>query len=603
MEQTYRVVRLLSNHVYPTYQLYAVMDSKKTTPEEGLRLAALTVLDWLCQRLGDERPAELADLPTPAEYRQLKGYCLTSFHINHGYIVDVVSLPELGLWTLQITEPDLGSDPGNPDQARPAVPGRVIETNIGFLISGRTLECGFQTRISDPVGTESLAEVYRLSPVRRLMEHPDFGLRQIRPLDGQVGILRTAEDLKRLFQLWKEPAHQLPQVVFTQVRPDPSGPSAQLPTMELRSTLPLPGLPIPPKKAVAVDPPYDIGAFAAWGAGFCRTYILEDSLWNSLSQRLAEQISPGDILVLEPAIFGGAIRVFPFKPSRVRQTETMDSLWALVGTYPRGREFSFGKIAFLSAARDNLISRTEQAMRRADEDASHFDMRLEKLKTEWQAELKTLEDRAHSLAEQLESQKRYIARLEEEKAALRVACKETEQSCADRLARQTGEMAFLRRKLDQPRRHEDIAIWAETYFADRLILHEKAVNLLREKDAKRVDIGLICDALDFLSTDYWERRYRRISDEEMHTRCSAKYGRPFEVKPTGNTTIEFTPSQYKIKYFPGAKGKPVENPLDWHLGVGNDPESLLRIYFLHDDEKQRIVVGSLPTHLRAVTVK
>ena len=89
----------------------------------------------------------------------------------------------------------------------------------------------------------------------------------------------------------------------------------------------------------------------------------------------------------------------------------------------------------------------------------------------------------------------------------------------------------------------------------------------------------------------------------MNSRCSKKYDRPFEVKPTGTTTIEFTPTQYKIKYFIGAAGKPVESALDYHLCVGNDPENLLRIYFLHDDAKKLIVVGSLPRHLRAVTVK
>ena len=68
-------------------------------------------------------------------------------------MIDIVSLPDQGIWTLQITEPDLGSDPGNPQQARQAVPGRVIETNVGFKISGAQLECGFQTVISVLEGT------------------------------------------------------------------------------------------------------------------------------------------------------------------------------------------------------------------------------------------------------------------------------------------------------------------------------------------------------------------------------------------------------------------------------------------------------------------
>ena len=44
MSSTYRVVKLLKNHLYPTYQLHAFMANEKTTPQDGLRLAALTTM-------------------------------------------------------------------------------------------------------------------------------------------------------------------------------------------------------------------------------------------------------------------------------------------------------------------------------------------------------------------------------------------------------------------------------------------------------------------------------------------------------------------------------------------------------------------------------
>ena len=56
MDTPYRVVRLQRNHLYPTYQLFAHMASKKTTPQDGLRLAALTTMEWLRLRLGDAVP-------------------------------------------------------------------------------------------------------------------------------------------------------------------------------------------------------------------------------------------------------------------------------------------------------------------------------------------------------------------------------------------------------------------------------------------------------------------------------------------------------------------------------------------------------------------
>lgn len=143
MSQTHHVVKLIKNQLYPTYQLHAYMANSKTTPQEGLRLAALITMEWLRQRLGDHVPEELLCVPTPSGYTTSDNTCLPSLHINAGFVIDIVSLPENGIWTLQITEPDLGSDPGNPKQIRQAVPGRVIETNVGYRISDTQLECGF----------------------------------------------------------------------------------------------------------------------------------------------------------------------------------------------------------------------------------------------------------------------------------------------------------------------------------------------------------------------------------------------------------------------------------------------------------------------------
>ena len=133
-------------------------------------------------------------------------------------------------------------------------------------------------------------------------------------------------------------------------------------------------------------------------------------------------------------------------------------------------------------------------------------------------------------------------------------------------------------------------------------MHPKAAALLEDRSAWKVDIGLICDALDFLATDYWAQRYERIDEEEMLSRCSRKYGRPFEIKPTREATVNYSPDQYTISYGLNASGKPAERALSSHLRVGNAPENLLRIYFLHDDEKKKIVIGSLPLHLRTIKI-
>ena len=54
MPADYRTVRLMKNRLYPTYQLHAVMAARKTTPEDGLKIGVLTILDWLRHRLGPD---------------------------------------------------------------------------------------------------------------------------------------------------------------------------------------------------------------------------------------------------------------------------------------------------------------------------------------------------------------------------------------------------------------------------------------------------------------------------------------------------------------------------------------------------------------------
>ncbi|MBU5434997.1 hypothetical protein [Pseudoflavonifractor sp. MSJ-37] len=606
---SYHTVRLLKNHVYPTYQLFAVMGERKTSPQAGLRLGALTVMRWLRDRLGPAAPAELEQAPDPADYLDTDDSCLCSLHMNEGFVIDLVSAPEQGMWSLQITEPDLGSDPGNEGQARPAVPGRVLETNVAFRITSEGLECGFQTRISDPDGSQEKAEVYRLAFIRPLLRDPAFGLRQIAPLREQVERIGTVEQLKAVARLWRDKRGQLPLVLFTQLCPEKAPLKVD---QRIKSFLPQSTfvpfdkehpLMVPQQNGAPVDPPYDMDGLARSAAAFCRCYLVEEGLRKKLAELTGAEIGAGDIVRLEPMCFGGACRVDRYRPSAVRQNERMAELkeWCL--TYPREKAVTFGSIKFLSDARESLLSRTAEAEAAAQQIEAQWREKLEQMEAAHKAELAQLAGERQALLDKLDRQKQFQLRLEREKEELRAESEREKAKLCQELEEEREENAYLKRRMDRPALHGEIAAWVERHFRDRLYLHPKAVALLADRSAQGVDAALICDALDFLATDYWDRRYAKISEAEMLTRCSEKYGRPFEIKPTGTATVEFTPAQYKIKYFPGHTGVPVESPLDYHLGVGNAPENLLRIYFLHDDRNKLIVVGSLPRHLKAVSIK
>lgn len=617
----HHVIRLLQNRQYPTYQLYAEMANKKTAPRDGLRLAALTTMEWLRQRLQNNIPPEL-DQPEPAHFREVSDECLKSFHMSNGFVIDIVSLPEQGLWTLQITEPDLGSEPGCPDQERQPVPGRVFVTNVGFLISGQTLECGFQSVISDPEFTIEPADVYRITVARRLMANPDFGLRQLTVLGTKAERIETINQIRNLIATQKHEKNHLPIIIFTRARretpkaPPPmvlgqaSTPPFVMPLGKAGLSFPVQGsgLPVMSGPAPAVDKqifvPYDVDAFAKETVTFSRSYLLSDKLLDRFNAEVGTMLRPGDILLLDPGIWGGMQTVYPFRTNQRSRDEELNKLRKTVLFYPRGKAVSFGSVHFLSTARQNLMDISQDALRQSKEVSDQYALDCAVQQEHWNTVLTVKEQENQALREQLSRQREYLERLEQEKAELREANKKKLSALHAEITARDQAIEFYRRRLDQPKEHSEIAPWVKKHFDRRLILHSRAVSLLAEKSAQGVDVGLICDALDFLATDYWDNRYLRIPDHEMYKRCSEKYGRRFEIKPTGENTINFTPGQYKIKYYDNPRtGKKMESALDYHLRVGSAPESLLRIYFLHDDSKKLIVVGSLPRHLRAVTIK
>ena len=117
------------------------------------------------------------------------------------------------------------------------------------------------------------------------------------------------------------------------------------------------------------------------------------------------------------------------------------------------------------------------------------------------------------------------------------------------------------------------------------------------------DADLLCDCLEFLAREYRDYRLGVIDQDKLNMICSGKYGRGFEVTPTGYTTPPETPVDYKIKYYIGYTGRPTDSVLDLHLKIGNTSRDLIRIYFLFDTARQLVVVGSLPNHLPTLSYK
>ena len=620
MSGTYRFVKLLKNHIYPTYQLHAYMANDKTAPDAGLRLAALTTIHWLKSRLGDAAPMDWENMPSPADYLSATDDDLPSLYLNQGHVINIVSLPEKGMWTMQITEPDLGSDPGNPNQKRQAVPGRIIETNIAYRITGKQVECGFKTVISDPIGTVPEAEVYRTAVVKLLMENPAFGLKQVTDIPMKLIRLTNVSQIKTMLFVLHQAGNQLPAVIFSQpVQQKKQEPAAldlsrakfigavTMPKLDLKiSNLPKDlAKPVSAAKTetVAVDPQYDMDKFVYYTFSHCRTYILEDALRKSFTAQSGIKFNAGDIIVVYPTALGGGERVIPYREPESPWDDNIQAIEKGIKDSLKVRDIDFGQIMFLSGAREHLLHLSDELLESAEAADTHFKTEIEQLNAFWKNELAQKQLELDAAMVQVQNQKNYSSRLEDEKTKLREEFSLERDKLQSEIDTHLETIRFLKRRYDQPHDYEGIAIWVNEHFSDRLILHPKAVSRMLTRSNQCASVDLICDALDYLATDYWEMRYLQAPRDVMLTRCSEKYGRPFDVSPVGQATIEFTPSEYRIKYFRNVQGKEQDSDLNYHLRVGNDPENLLRIYFLHDDEQKLIVIGSLPDHLRSVKIQ
>lgn len=619
MSSAYRFVKLLKNHLYPTYQLHAYMANDKTAPQDGLRLAALTTMHWLKSRLGEAAPAEWNNTPSPEDYLTSTDDDLPSLYVNQGHVINIVSLPEKGMWTIQITEPDLGSDPGNPNQLRQPVPGRIIETNIAFQIVGKQVECGFRTVISDPVGTTPEAEVYRTTVVKLLMENPAFGLKQVTEIPMKPIRLSNAAHVKKMLWVTHEAENQLPTVIFTQLVEEKKtmpvltdlsklkfGNTFPPPNLDLKGFNPQTSFPLPAGsgkvKTFVSEPPYDLEKFCYYTFSHCRTYVLEQAADKAFTSQSGVRYKAGDIIVMYPTAMGGGERVIPYRASD-NKDETIRSIEKGVKDALKTRDVDFGGIMFLSGAREHLLRLSDELMESAEAADAHFKTEIEQLTAFWKNEVRQKDVALDASADQLKRQKEYASRLEAEKSKLREDFSAERDKMQAEIDAHQATIEFWKRRYDQPRDYDGIEAWVKEHFSDRLLLHPKAIARMLTRSNQCAAVDLVCDALDYLATDYWEQRYKQLPKEIALTRCGEKYGRPFDVKPTGQVTIDFTPSEYKIKYGKNAQGKDADSDLDYHLRVGNDPENLLRIYFLHDDSRQLIVVGSLPDHLRAVKVQ
>lgn len=602
--ERFRPIKLVKNESYSTYQLWAVAKGKSDL-ESAMTISILTTLAWLRTRFRDFTIPEALLCPEPDRYNEVQLSDFRSLQLHEGYNVEIVSLPEEKIWALELEEPDFGSDPGNPDQARKPVAGRMFETNIAFRIYQNRLECGFQTIVRDPVGS-SPCEVYRPSVVKLLARNPLVGLSQIYPLREQLHDLPSLAALRRLKEYLRDRDAQLPAVLFLEYMPEEE-PIDIKPPKEWANVLPFDPIhsklaPLAPASEPRETPkvPYNPDVLVRYKMGFAHFFVLryaDISEFNRMFQLSAE---PGDICMMEPDNFGGKLSIWSYQKNNARREIMLKELEQLISNYPMRKPVQFGNILFCKQAKLKSWDGLTQALNSQEEIIRKSQEREQLLELSWSERLRISEERNGLLEDKIKRLQDQSEDMLKQMHALRSESERTVERNSLQLREMEKEIEYYKSLRERPERADQVPAWVEKRFAKRLIFHPRARELITETPTNEIDLRLLCDALEYLATEYRDKMEGEITEEELLSRCSKKYNRPFEVVPVGTTTIEYTPSEYKIKYYIGFKGKPIESDLNLHLRVGTDAEKLLRIYFLYDTEKRLVVVGSLPKHLRTV---
>lgn len=596
---------------YPTYQLAATASSSKETPENQLVICALSVLEWIRAKLQAFEIPDDFQAPSPDEYESCSLEQLRTARIDAGYTVETVCDPEEKVWAFRLIEPDLSTRWNGKEEVSTAVPGRIYETNLAFRAADGTLYCGVSVIVSEPENTAVPCRAHRPAVVQRLAVNPLVGLASGRPLENRLWDLNSREKIKNLRNDLQNGV--LPAVIFCSYSDRPRSAAARaaaVPAPDFSQMVSNPSariqiLSIPQEpEELGREPyfsPYDTALFASARMAYVHSFSLPEDQFETFQKFFQIGAKNGAVIFIEPQDLGGGYQIFEYR--KEQEEETFSRLMDLSRDYLCRKPVKFKNVRFLTEAKLRIKDRLKQANMDVEEAVRVYEDRQELLKS-------TYEDKLLSKNEQIEQQAAKITRLKNLLDEQGAEIEQIRMDAGRRIAQAEARVEAMRGRLEyleslplRPKTPKEIVKWVQERFAGRLEFHAKAVKKLEDVPPNDVDMQLLCDALEYLAHEYRDLRAGIISRDEANRRASEKYGRPFEVSSNGATSIEMYAGDYKIKYNTGPKGKPVETPLTDHLKVGKTAGNLIRIYFLYDDVKRKVVVGSLPYHLKVAQIQ
>jgi|LSQX01.2.fsa_nt_gb hypothetical protein len=598
-------IKLLKNRIYPTYQLYAVVNSK-ISAEEAMVIAVLETFSWLRKRFRDLTIPDEINYPEPDKYKGVKLDDFKSFRINEGYVVDVVFIKEKGVWAFQLVEPDLGPEPGNENQERKPAPGRVFATNIAFRIYNGKLECGFKTVCSEPENTKVVCEVFRLAVVKCIVRNELLGLEQIIPIIRDTHQINSTDKLDRLINYIRSNERQLPFVLTVEYKKivDFNSLIKNKPGFDINNLLNrnIDGLMVVTDDVKEEPIEAKMREMAGRKMGYAQFGFLPDKYIKNINDSLGCNISSGDVCVFYPEKYNQK-KLFKRDSIKLNEKQFLADLEKELQEFPKYKNINFGNVIFINEARIEELNKIIELSNSKEEIIKAIEDKIKVIELKYEDNIAALSNEMHEKDEKIDRLKAEIKELNEKVDKNYLQVEKFKSDHNDQINKLNLKIEWKDSKLNQPSKTEDIPEWVEKQFAGKLIFHNRAIGEIKKTPTGKTDMSLVCDAINYLANEYRDERLGLISKDESNNVCSDKYNRSFEVTPVGEKSIEMYTKEYKVKYRKNQNVKSKEVLLDQHLKVGKGNKDNLRIYFFYDEEKDLIVVGSLPKHLSAVNKK
>lgn len=644
MKNTYQTTHIAPARSYPTYQFHAHTSSSEPA-DDVFHICILETFRWLRNRLSDfnELPEELVT-PEPEDYRSFSESRLASFSLDLGCSIESVYLEDEGIWTLTVSENDMGANIGS-EQERKPVQGRRFITEISFRKFAGFVESGVRTVCYEPVDTDAACEVFRPTLVKKLSENPLVRFRNQYNIDGTPVIISSRNEAETFCDAVFSRDSDMPFVIVcepekikTVKKAADVFENAKSSSVSAISSVPSGGfsgnfaaktdfasdfsLTMVKKKDekkkkddgrkfISLDVPqpkqntrkaelkdqyeyseqitinYESLADSLKGFGLV-VYVSEKCL-SIVNNKLGFGFNAGDVIVMMHGVVSETVKFSDFKndPDVLRKRLKKEVRMML-----KGAAFSYGTIVFGTDARILGMSRKEQENMTLEERISL----LENQKNALEQKIRELQNNDNGMrmnAEELRNTGKKLEAEIREREKAEAAAKNAEdelEKISESYRKSSSVISFYKRKAKDaahfPDNAEDVCSWAEKTLSDGIVITSRARNELK-KYSGALDVADLCDGLYYLNA-YAAYRLGKISEDELKLYAESCC---WEATGCGKGALRTCAGDYTVTH------EGVKYTLDLHIKNGVSSQLLIRIYFCWSDELGKVVIGSMPGHL------